>query len=179
MDITSLKYPIGNFTFPDQVSIEDRKTNLQSIENFPAQLIDIVSSLSKEELQLNYRPEGWTIQQVIHHCADSHMNALTRFKWTLTEDNPTIKAYKEGAWAELPDTLLSEIEPSLQLLESLHHRWILLLNHLKEEEWNKGFYHPEMKRSIRLDQNLCLYGWHCRHHLGHVKQALKYRGTFE
>lgn len=178
MDTTSLKYPNGKFTFPDQVSIEDRTNNLNSIRDFPFHLKEAVSNLSKDQFQLPYRPEGWTIHQVIHHCADSHMNALTRFKWALTEDNPNIKAYNQTAWAELPDTLMGAPEISIKLLEALHQRWVLLLSNLEEADWNKTFYHPEMKKSIRLDQNLCLYGWHCRHHLGHVKQALKYKGNF-
>lgn len=174
----ALKYPIGKFTFPEQVSKSDRVANLSTIEAFPKKLKETVSSLSKDELQLPYRPDGWTIHQVIHHCADSHMNAMTRFKWALTEDNPTIKAYKESAWAELPDTELGDIHISLQLLEGLHQRWTLLLRHLNKEDWGRTFYHPEMKRSIRLDQNLSLYGWHCRHHMGHINQALQLRGNF-
>jgi len=179
MDLEKLRYPTGKFNFPDQLTPTDRLGNIASIEEFPSLIYGVLTDLTAEQRQWKYRPDGWTIQQVVHHCADSHMNAMTRFKWALTEDNPTIKAYNEGAWAELADTTKTDMGVSLDLIDSLHKRWSILLNNLEDKDWEKTFYHPGMNRTIRLDQNLALYGWHCRHHLAHVEQAIKHEGVFE
>jgi len=128
----------------------------------------MATQVGPERLHLPYRPGGWTGQQVIHHVADSHLNSYCRFRLALTEDNPTIRPYDESAWAELPDVAIMPASVSLALLESLHSRWVTLLHHLTEAQWQRTFYHPETKRASTLDQALALYAWHGRHHLGHL-----------
>lgn len=127
--------------------------------------------LSETTLELTYRPSGWTIRQVVHHCADSHMNAFIRFKLALTEDSPTVKPYREEFWAELPDILNLPIEPSLQILEGLHQRWATLLRSFGSREWMAGYIHPEHGKHVGLDEATGEYAWHCRHHLAHIRVA--------
>ena len=115
-----------------------------------------------------YRPEGWTGAQVIHHLADSHLNSYIRFKWALTEDNPTIKSYDEKLWAEMPDATEIDISGSVTLLEQVHNRLVKILRNMPEEEWNRTFHHPESGKDVRLDWNLGMYAWHGKHHLSHL-----------
>jgi len=136
------------------------------IESLPAQLHAAVAGWGDDRLDTPYRPDGWTVRQVLHHIADSHMTSYLRFKLALTEAEPTIKPYDEGEWAKLPDAL-APVEPSLDLLVLLHQRWILLLRSLKPDQWNRTFRHPE-RGVVQLDTNLMLYAWHGRHHLAHV-----------
>lgn len=177
--LEELKYPIGKFKWPKEISAEDLNSWIAAIENFPAALKAEVENLSDEELNLIYRPEGWNIRQVVHHCADSHTNAFTRFKLALTEDKPIIKPYLESLWAQLPDVTHAKIEWSLQILEGLHKRWIVLLRSMNETDFKKVFVHPEHGRELKLESVTALYAWHCNHHLAHVKQAKKYNGNFE
>ena len=166
-----LKYPIGQFQEPAVISEELIDKWIQNIKDFPTLLIQEVNDLNEEILQKTYRPNGWTIKQVVHHCADSHMNSFIRFKLALTEENPTIKPYQENLWAELPDVLESSIYSSLQILEGLHNRWTQLLENLTEEDLNKSFQHPETGKKISLKLNIGIYSWHCRHHLAHIINA--------
>jgi len=168
-----LRFPIGEFSFPTAFSATDNEKYISVIEKLPEELIELVSNLSENQLDNSYRPEGWTIRQVAHHLVDSHMNSYIRFKLTLTEENPTIRPYFEDRWAELPDTFETPIEVSLQLLKSLHQRWVILLKSISKEDLNRIFTHPEMNATITLWQNIALYAWHSEHHLAHVKQALK------
>jgi hypothetical protein len=166
----SLKYPIG----PPQLSSApltsaERTAFIQQLADLPAQLTAMARAAGGERLQMPYRPGGWTGRQVIHHVADSHMNAYVRFRLALTEDNPTIKPYEEGAWAELPDVGATPITVSLALLEALHMRLVTLLYHLSEKDWQRTFYHPGNQRTSTLDQTLALYAWHGQHHLAHLK----------
>ncbi|UTW64754.1 putative metal-dependent hydrolase [bacterium SCSIO 12741] len=172
-ELEALRYPVGKFEKPTTISPDQRKAWMEEIALFPANLRTLVQGISEEQKQLRYRPEGWTLAQVVHHCADSHLNSLIRFKWALTENNPTIKAYFEDRWAELPDSQNLDLEPSLQLLEGLHKRWAYLLTHLTSEQLQKTFVHPETMDAISLDQNVANYAWHGRHHLAHVKNALE------
>ncbi|GAA5038738.1 putative metal-dependent hydrolase [Marivirga lumbricoides] len=140
---------------------------ITDISSFPVRLRNEVQHLNSEQLNIPYRPGGWTIRQLVHHCADSHMNSLMRFKLALTEDQPVIKPYFEDRWAELPDSKM-EIEPALQILEGLHARWTTLLKSLTAEQLKKVFVHPEHGTEISLEENIALYAWHCNHHLAHV-----------
>lgn len=170
MNLEELKYPVGKFKKPASITKETIDAAISDIENFPELIKEEIQNLDKKELQLRYRPEGWTISQVVHHCADSHINSYMRFKLALTENVPTIKSYEENLWAELPDNQLSPLV-SLQLLEALHTRWVYLLKTLTEDDLNKKFIHPEQSEKISLKENILIYGWHCRHHLAHIKKA--------
>ena len=143
MDLEKLKYPIGRYQLEDNINKASIDKWIKEIELVPQKLSEAVNGLNKDQLQTPYRPDGWTIQQVIHHIADSHMNAYIRFKLALTEDKPMIKPYEEKLWAELPDSNLVDINVSLDLINSLHKRWSILLKQLNEEELEKEFLHPE------------------------------------
>lgn len=162
-----LRYPVGRHEKPAGFTGDKLQEYIRTIESFPALLAEAVSRLSREQLDTPYRPDGWTVRQVVHHCADSHMNAFIRFKLALTEEAPTIKPYYEARWAELPDSQVP-VEISLQLLGGLHSRWTVLLKSLQPAQLAKTYIHPEHGSSFRLDEVLSLYAWHCRHHLAHV-----------
>ncbi len=165
--IEHLQYPVGRFSFPDQLSQSEIDEAISIIASFPAQLREAYTKLTPELLETPYRPEGWTKRQVIHHCADSHMNAIIRFKLALTEDKPRITAYAQAAWANMPDIQLNP-EVSLSILEGIHQRWVAVLETLPGEAWQREFLHPEFEKPVRLFQALAMYAWHCRHHLAHV-----------
>ena len=175
MNIEQLKYPIGKFKMPDTVTSETIEKFILVIESFPARLKTEVENLTDEQLDTPYRPEGWTIRQVVNHCADSHMNALIRFKLALTEDKPTITPYFEERWAELADSKTMPIESSLIILDGLHQRWIFLLKSLTEDDLKKSYLHPQNGREYRLEENMGLYAWHCNHHLAHITELKKRR----
>ncbi len=177
--VEQLKYPIGEFEKPTQIEAAHIEQWISDIEAFPTRLIALVKDLTAEQLLWPYRPEGWTIQQVVHHCADSHINSIIRFKLSLTEDNPTIKPYFENRWAELPDTLDLPISTSLSILKGLHARWTYLLKSLQSEDLKKGFVHPEHGKQFYLDETIGVYAWHSNHHLAHIEQAIAYQGKFE
>lgn len=168
---TNLQYPIGPFVIPEIVTKEDLDGWIKTIEEAPEQLKKVLESLPESLLDTSYRPEGWTVRQIVHHLADSHMNSYIRFKWALTEDSPTIKAYDEKAWANLPDYEMP-IEVSLHLLESLHKRWCHLLRSMSVSDFSKTFYHPETNQTIQLSTNVALYAWHCTHHIEHIRLVL-------
>ena len=168
MSTEKLKYPIGEFIAPEKISKEMLADFLLTIGSFPIKLKSEVENLTQTQLDTPYRPEGWTIRQVVNHCADSHMNSLIRFKLALTESNPTIKPYMEERWAELADSKTMPIEPALKILDGLHERWLVLLNSLTEKDYHKTFVHPQSGKQFKLDENLGLYAWHCKHHLAHI-----------
>lgn len=176
--ISSLKYPVGAFKAPQNISPSQMQAYLESIDTFPRKLSALTGSLRQEQLEWRYRPGGWSIQQVVHHCADSHMNSFIRFKLALTENSPTIKPYLEHLWADMPDTLNANIKHSLAILEGLHRRWIILLKNLRPEDLSREFIHPEHGKRISLGENIALYAWHCEHHLAHVEQAIRFKGDF-
>jgi uncharacterized damage-inducible protein DinB len=168
-----LRYPIGKageqaFTGKEPYSAEQKKTAIKDIESLPQLLENAVLNLDEAQLDTPYRPEGWTVQQLVHHIADSHMNAYMRFKLGLTEDNPTIKPYDEKAWANLSDTKNIPINVSLTLLHTLHIRWVEILKNIKDEEWERTVFHPESKRTITLWSLLAMYAWHSKHHTAHI-----------
>jgi DinB superfamily len=178
MNLETLKFPIGEFQKPISISENDLKTWISVIENFPNRIKSLTENLSIEQLNLIYRPDGWSIKQVVHHCADSHMNSFVRFKLTLTEENPTIKPYEESLWAKLVDANDDDISASIFIIEGLHKRWTLMLKSLVKIDFKRSFFHPESQTNNTLDTILCFYAWHCDHHLAHIMQALRYNGKF-
>lgn len=173
INLEKLRYPIRKFVCPTEITTSDIKNWIKIIEEFPSKLKNQVEKLSNTDLQRSYRPNGWTIAQVVNHCADSHMNSFIRFKLALTEDSPIIKPYFEDRWAELPDSNNYLTEDALKILEGLHTKWVFLLRSLSEEEWDKEFIHPESGKTISLKTNLGIYAWHCEHHLAHIVIAKK------
>lgn len=170
----TLRYPIGRFSPPEEVTLPDRNRYLEEIEHLPDLLRTTVSGLTDSQLDTPYREGGWTVRQVVHHVPDSHLNSYVRFRWALTEEQPTIKAYYEDRWAELPDASSAPIEYSLQLLDATHRRWMLLLRAMSDSDYARSFVHPEMQKTWRLDTTLALYVWHGKHHVAHI-QSLKER----
>lgn len=162
------KFPIGRFQPPTTVTATDITNWIQEIKVLPQQMKAAIDGMTEAQLNTPYRPEGWTPRQVVHHVADSHMNAYIRFKLALTETEPTVKPYAEHLWAELPDTAETPIEISLQLLEALHQRWAILCQHCRPSDWQKVFLHPEHGTRFQLDRILAEYVWHGKHHLGHI-----------
>lgn len=168
------RYPIGRFTPPDTVTSEDLRYAILTISEMPEQLREAVRSLDESQLDTPYREGGWTVRQVVHHLADSHMAAFHRLCRGLTEDQPTIYGYKEAAFAELPDHQMP-IEWSLDLLEGVHARWVALLNSMDAAQWQRTWNHSE--RGVqRLDVVTLLYAWHSRHHVAHITHLRAQRG---
>lgn len=165
-NLEALRYPIGKFEMPEHMTPEQLDHWIVDIDHFPSALKHALEGLSEHHLDIPYRPGGWTIRQIVHHLADSHMNAFIRTRLALTEDNPTIKAYDQDAWAELVDSKNSPVEWSAFILEGLHRRWASVLRRV--EDWGASFVHPEYKRTYRLDQMLALYRWHGQHHLAQI-----------
>ena len=167
-----LRYPIGRAPHRKQITAEQRKHWIGTLRRFPALLRLETTGLTVSELERQYRQDSWTIAQLVHHCADSHTNSLVRFKWTLTEAQPTIKPYDEKRWVELPDATQSSVTESLDYLEQLHRKWTRLLERMTEAQFARTFFHPDQPDPIRLDQLTAHYAWHCAHHLAHVRLAL-------
>ncbi len=174
-NLEDLKYPIGQIKFPEIISENHISEWIKTIEDFPALVEEEVKTLNSIELNYKYRPEGWNILQVVNHCTDSHMNSIIRFKLTLTEENPTIKPYEEALWAELSDSTNYSVSDALVLLTSLHKRWVFLLKNMSSNDFKRTFIHPEGNEKITLAENLCIYDWHCHHHLQHIKNAKKFQ----
>ncbi len=164
--MSELQYPVGKFERQTSYSQTQILEMIDVLERLPAQMRAAVSGLTDAQLETPYRPDGWTLRQVVHHVPDSHMNSFVRFKLALTEENPTIKPYNEAAWALLSDSSLP-VEVSLDLLEALHGRWVILLRSIKPENWKRTMNHPA-NGSMTLEYALALYAWHSRHHLAHI-----------
>lgn len=167
--LDTLRYPIGNFTYGKIYSSDDRRQQIAAMEELPIKLTELVGKWGDDRLDTPYRPDGWTIRQLVHHIADSHMNAYIRTKLALTEDNPTIKPYEEGEWAKLPDSLL-DIAPSLVILRNLHVRWVAVLSSLSDAELNRTYFHPASQRTVTLREAIAMYVWHGEHHYQHAFQ---------
>ena len=165
--MTDLRFPIGRFKLEVPPGDENIRRAIDDISEAPAKLRVAVEGLKSEQLDTPYRPGGWTVRQVVHHVPDSHLNSYCRFKLALTEEEPTIKPYHEDRWAELEDSRATPIEVSLALLESLHARWVALLKSLEPSDFERAFRHPELG-VVTLAKNVCLYGWHGRHHVAHI-----------
>jgi len=167
--VSDPRYPIGRFEWSGAANSADRRRWMEEIAQTPAQLRAAVAGLTEEQLETPYREGGWTIRQVAHHLADSHINSYVRFRLALTEDSPIIKPYDEKRWADLPDARSGPLEPSLRLLESLHARWVELLRQLSPSDWDREFVHPEHSAASSLSRTLALYAWHGRHHIAQIR----------
>ena len=170
--VEELSYPVGRFSAPPP-SAEVRRRAVADIGALPGHLATAVLGLNEAQLDTPYRPGGWTVRQVVHHVADSHMNAFVRLKLALTEDRPTIAAYDEKKFAALADVRLP-VAVSLELVRSLHARWLAIYGTMTEDEWQRTFVHPEYPEPITLDWQVQMYGWHSRHHVAHIT-ALRQR----
>jgi hypothetical protein len=168
-----LRYPVGEFRFPESVSAGELTRFIEQIADAPARLRAAIHGLADSQLDTPYRPGGWTVRQLAHHVPDSHINSYVRFRLALTEDQPVIKPYEEARWAELPDARTAPVEVSLALLENLHARWVPLLRSLSTADWKRSFRHPELGL-VSLENNAALYAWHGRHHVAHIT-ALRQR----
>ena len=162
-----LRYPIGKYV-PQPFSEKQKQEWLIDIANLPQHLENAMLNLDEAQVNTPYRPDGWTLKQLVHHVADSHMNAYIRFKLGLTEVNPAIKPYDEAAWALLSDTQNLPFNISLTILHAVHARWVEILKHISEEEWNRTVFHPEHKKEMTLWHLLGMYAWHSLHHTAHI-----------
>jgi hypothetical protein len=169
--MSDLRYPIGKFEWIEPETEEQntrrREGYIDTIAKLPANMRTTVQGLTPAQLDTPYRPEGWTIRQLVHHVPESHMNAYIRFKLALTEEQPTVKTYDEAEWAKLPDNLITPIDVSLQLLAALHSRWVDTLQAMQPSDFGRTLFHPE-RGMVSLDHMLALYAWHSSHHLAHI-----------
>jgi hypothetical protein len=165
--LESLQYPIGKFHAPEPCHPEQRNEWIKAISCLPSGLSAVVQDLSERQLDTPYRPDGWSVRQVVHHVADSHMNSVIRFRWALTEDVPLIKAYDEALWAQLPDAASLAPQVSLDLLDGLHRRWTALLTQMTDADFERRLRHPE-SGELSLNKMLALYAWHGQHHVAHI-----------
>ncbi len=162
-----LRFPIGPFSFTGTLSEHDRQSLISEIAATPEKMRAAVAGLNDEQLNTEYRPEGWTVRQVVHHVPESHLNSYTRFKLAITEDEPVIKPYFEDRWAMLDDARTAPVDLSLDLLDALHRRWVWFLRSLQPSDFQRTFRHPELG-VVSLDKNVALYAWHGRHHVAHI-----------
>lgn len=169
-NIERLQYPIGRYQKPDNYTPELVQEWINVLQALPSWMDACIENLDEHQLQVPYREGGWTIQQVVHHVADSHMNAYLRLKLALTEDNPTVKPYDEKAWAELADVRIVPVNVSTTLLHTIHRRMVAIMQHMKPEDWERTYFHPEHKRSFPVWEMVALYAWHSRHHTAHIRQ---------
>jgi hypothetical protein len=166
LSVLDPRYPVGKFVRPEIFTPDERTDAISTLAELPERLRNATDGLDSAQLSTPYRDGGWTLRQVVHHVADSHMNAFVRVRLALTEDWPTIKPYDEAAWATLHD-MTAPVEWSLELVESLHARWVMLLQSLDEQQWQRGFRHPE-NGPTTVELATFLYAWHSRHHVAHI-----------
>jgi uncharacterized damage-inducible protein DinB len=169
------RYPIGKFKPTPEYDAAHRAQHIEDIAQTPTRLADAIRGLKPAQLDTPYREGGWSVRQLIHHVADSHMNSYIRFRLALTENEPSIKPYEEQLWAELPDARTAAPEISLALLEPLHERWVMLLRSLAEPDWSRTFRHPDLG-PVTLNNALQLYAWHGRHHVAHITTLREAQG---
>ncbi|MFB6457321.1 YfiT family bacillithiol transferase [Chitinophaga sp. Hz27] len=174
----SLKYPIGRFQSKASYTQEEVKSFVNDIRNLPSLLEIAVQNLDEAQLETPYRPEGWTVTQLVHHVADSHVNAYIRLKLALTEERPIIKPYEEAEWAKLPDTAANPINVSITLLHALHRRWVSIFDNMQPEQWKRTYIHPASGEENDLTKLAALYSWHSMHHLAHI-MSLKERMNWQ
>lgn len=175
-NLEQLRYPIGQFECPAEITPEVIMEWIGVLEDLPFDLKDLVKDLSEMQLDTPYRPDGWTVRQVIHHIADSHHHSYTRFKWALAEDGPLIKAYEEKDWANLFDANTAPIKLSLDYIAALHAKLVFLLKGLSNDDLNRYYLHPEGNNKVSVAENIGKYAWHGRHHYAHIKGLLKREG---
>jgi len=173
--IDDLRYPVGPMErIREPLDDDARRRHIEIIEKAPVRIRSLVTGLSDEELEMRYRPGGWTVRQVVHHMADSHLNSYVRMKLAATEILPTVKSYEEASWAELPDAKNGEVSMSVALIEALHRRWIAFLRSLSPEELRRSFRHYAWGE-VTIEESITMYSWHCRHHIAHIEAALAQR----
>jgi hypothetical protein len=165
--MTDLRYPIGKPQFETQMTAARRASLIDQIESAPGALRAAITGLTEEQLGTPYRPDGWSVRQVVHHVPDSHLNSYVRFKLALTEEKPTIRPYDEAAWAEITEARTAPVEISLTLLEALHRRWVLMLRSMAPSDFARMIVHPELGE-LTLDNVVSIYSWHGRHHVAHI-----------
>ena len=168
-ELEKLKYPTGKLQLPETIDADQLRLWRENISGFPGKLATEVRDMTDVQLDTPYRPGGWTARQVVHHLADSHLNSYIRFKWAMTEENPTIKGYDENVWSAMEDARQAPIDSSVTLIEGLHARWVNMLNNMSEQDFLRTFSHPEFDRTMCLDRMVGLYSWHGDHHLGHIR----------
>ncbi len=173
--MTDPRYPTGKFTPDSHVTPDKRKAWIRQIADTPRALRAAVAGLDDAQLDTPYRPDGWSVREVLHHVPDSHVNAYVRFKLALTEDNPTIKPYREAEWAKLHDSVTTPPDVSLSLLEAVHYRWVVLLDSMHDADFERPLMHPE-NGPMTLDRLLQVYAWHGPHHVAHVMELRKRKG---
>jgi DinB superfamily len=171
--LEKLRYPIGKYDPPEMITKSLLQRWISEIERLPVQAESAVKSMNEQQLKTEYREDGWTIQQVVNHLADSHMNGYIRFHWALTENCPLIKGYDEKLWGNMPDGRNAPVEFSIAILKAVHSRWIFLFNNLSESEFEKQLIHPEGNRQLSVKYLTGLYAWHGRHHLAHITELKK------
>jgi hypothetical protein len=165
--IEDLRYPTGKYQ-PQPFSEKQKEKWLNDLKFLPQELELAIQNLDEAQLQTPYREDGWTVQQLVHHVADSHINAYVRFKLGLTENNPPIKPYEEKEWAKLDDVNVLPINVSITLLHALHRRWVATMKNLSDEQWERTVFHPEHKKEMTLWYLLGMYAWHGKHHVKHI-----------
>lgn len=174
--MTDPRFPIGKYE-PQPFSEKLKREWINDIRFLPLTLENAILNLNEDQLETPYREGGWSVKQVVHHVADSHINAFCRFKLGLTENNPTIKPYEQSLWAELPDTKNLPVNISLTLLHAVHIRWVEILNHISDDDYNnKTVEHPEYKKTMTLWYLLGMYSWHSRHHTAHITSLREAKG---
>lgn len=166
--MADLRYPIGRFERRDELNPDERRAMIDTIAAAPARMREAVAGLDEAQLETPYRDGGWTVRQVVHHVPDSHLNAYTRLKLALTEDDPVIRPYDEALWAGLPDSRDTPIDVSLTLLESLHARWVTLMRSMSPEDFRRTLRHPDHAGILTVDWLVAMYAWHSRHHVAHI-----------
>lgn len=171
-----LRFPIGKYTPPESITAEDVAGWIEDIRVLPSAIRSAVQGMSEEQLHTPYRPGGWTVKQLVHHVSESHLNSIIRFKWGLTEDEPLIKAYNQASWADTPDVAETPLELTLDFIDVLHAKWVLLLTSIKGEQWKKGILHPESGTRMPLDWLAGMYAWHGKHHTAHVTRLIEREG---
>jgi len=176
-ELYKLKFPIGEFIKPEVITKQHIEGWVTNIEALPQSIILVTKGLNEKELNYKYRPNGWTIKQVVHHCADSHINSLIRFKLALTENNPTIRPYFEDRFATLNDYSES-IDAPISILIGVHKKLGILLKNLSQEELKREFIHPEHGKRFSIEETIGVYAWHSNHHLAHIQQALEFKDRF-
>jgi DinB superfamily len=169
-NLEQLKYPIGRYQRPEGHTAEQRKEWISVLRVLPSWIDACIENLDEVQLQVPYREGGWTIQQLVHHVADSHLNAYIRLKLALTEENPVIKPYNEAAWADLIDTQVVPVNVSATMLHTIHLRMVALLEHMQPADWDRTYYHPDHERNFPLWEFMAMYAWHSRHHTEHIRQ---------
>jgi hypothetical protein len=173
MTLEELKYPIGRYAPPQEITPKQVNLWIKDLSRFPEQIAAITNGLNDDSLAIQYRPDGWNVRQIVHHLADSHINAYTRFHLTLTEEKPIIRPYFEDRWAELKDGKSGDILLSITLLKAIHERLVFLLKSLPFSDFDRTYIHPETQKEYTMGYLLGNYAWHGKHHLAHIKLTFK------